>query len=561
MSKSASAAKFVPRSRPTGTVVADDTSGPTPKGGKGGRNFGKDDRSDPPRSGHPDRDIEGRYGNGTFSASKNATATSGFEKSDGDERSKPHSSSYRGDRSQRNKDGDRDGPRNTQRDRESDGRHSNNSNVPPGQRPTVQAPRGARCYSQRTSNDDSEPVVIDEASTGRQGSWTGNRGKGSKSEDRDGARGEGGKSSKGSKGDKGDKGDKGERSNRNDRERKDRRPGDDGRHDKHSDGRDRDRPFWESANRTAVPVPDSNDRFGGLARYMAPTRKRDNNSGGSNKTSSNQGGGGQSASDTRGHEGDDGRDRFFGVRKKPEASRPPQVHTSQAPSSRDVDVGVKDKDTKPAHAADLASSGEGLIFSVDQPHPLHSPFKFMYRDRLAPQDNHEDGYDSLCTLLFEVDTVEDFWMAYSHLAPVNTIRDTDMFFFKAGCRPMCEVHPEGCRLSIAFKNCRESALRVAELWEAVVVAIASGQFPHVSEVLGCVYTQKTAISKTKTGERIVIWFQRSYADTVQVQEAVRQLALTANLSPDTYYSVWDSNSESYCTGTAYGKNEGAAAGS
>ncbi|KAJ9465983.1 Eukaryotic translation initiation factor 4E [Diplonema papillatum] len=542
MSKSASAAKFVPRSRPTGTVVAEDTSGPTPKGGKGGRNFGKDDRSDPPRSGHPDRDIEGRYGNGTFSASKNATATSGFEKSDGDERSKPHSSSYRGDRSQRNKDGDRDGPRNTQRDRESDGRHSNNSNVPPGQRPTVQAPRGARGYSQRTSNDDSEPVVIDEASTGRQGSWTGNRGKGSKSEDRDGARGEGGKSSKGSKGDKGDKGDKGERSNRNDRERKDRRPGDDGHYEKQGEDRDRDRdrdrPFWQSANRAVVP--ESNDRFGGLAKYMAPTRKRDNNSGGSsngtgnNAGSSHQGGGGHGAGD-RGHDGDDGRDRFFGARKKPEASRPPQVHTSQASSSRDTDVERVREDTRPSYTKE-ASAIEGLTFSVDQPHPLHSPFKFLYRDRsVQQQDEHEE--EVAYTLLSEVDTVEDFWTVYTHLAPVNRINTADIYFFKEGCRPMWEDHPDGCRMAIAFKKCRESALRVAELWEGIVVAIASGQFPHVSEVLGCVYSHKEGITQRKTGERLVIWLQCSHTD-FRVQDmwkAIRRLAATASLPPQLAY--------------------------
>lgn len=170
--------------------------------------------------------------------------------------------------------------------------------------------------------------------------------------------------------------------------------------------------------------------------------------------------------------------------------------------------------------------------SSSGPMQLRVPYSFWYSERKgrhwanltgAPGTNGQTFEDNV-VLVGTLNTVEDFWAHYSHLAPAGEIPVLgDYHFFKGGVKPIWEDEENklGGKWIVRIKKGLAS-----RYWENLLLAIIGEQFDVDDEICGAV------ISIRYNEDIISVWNKSaSKSDvTMKIRDTMKRiLALPASV--------------------------------
>jgi translation initiation factor 4E len=147
--------------------------------------------------------------------------------------------------------------------------------------------------------------------------------------------------------------------------------------------------------------------------------------------------------------------------------------------------------------------------------PLKHAWTFSFF-RKSPTMRAEP-YDKQTKDIATVDTIEEFWGVYLHLAPATALQDSvDIHIFKDGIRPVWEdqANRDGGKWILRLK--KGLAHRY---WEALLLALVGEQFEDSDELCGCV------LSCRFSEDIISVWNKQSHNrnSCIKIRDTLRRV--------------------------------------
>lgn len=184
--------------------------------------------------------------------------------------------------------------------------------------------------------------------------------------------------------------------------------------------------------------------------------------------------------------------------------------------------------------------------SLPVKHPLNSKWTLWY---YLPEKNKDWG--ACQHQIHTVETVEDFWSFFNHLAqPSELLNGVDYSFFKNDIRPMWEApqNVRGGRLTVInTSKCRN--VDINEIWRDVLMFLVGEHYDHAEDICGVV------LNVRNYGIKIAIWTSHSDKERLRSIGASIRQNLTSPLNQAIPFEVHAETQKSAQTiGRASSKN-------
>lgn len=199
-----------------------------------------------------------------------------------------------------------------------------------------------------------------------------------------------------------------------------------------------------------------------------------------------------------------------------------------------------------ATTAPSSTSLPMLENNVPVKHPLNSKWTLWY---YLPEKNKDWG--ACQHQIHTVNTVEDFWSFFNHLAqPSELLNGVDYSFFKNDIRPMWEApqNVRGGRLTVInTSKCRN--IDINEIWRDVLVFLVGEYYDYAEDICGVV------LNVRNYGIKIAIWTSHQDKERLKsIGSSIRQ-SLTSPLTQAIPFEVHAETQKSAQTlGRASSKN-------
>lgn len=151
-------------------------------------------------------------------------------------------------------------------------------------------------------------------------------------------------------------------------------------------------------------------------------------------------------------------------------------------------------------------------------HPLNSKWTLWY---YLPDKSMD--WSACQHEIHTVDTVEDFWCFFDHLAqPSELINGCDYSFFKNGIRPMWEApqNVNGGRLTV-INTSKSRNININEIWQDVLLYLIGEYYEYSEDICGVVLNVRTY------GIKVAIW--TSHADKERLKSIGISIKKSLNL--------------------------------
>ncbi|KAI1108492.1 translation initiation factor eIF4e [Nemania sp. NC0429] len=214
----------------------------------------------------------------------------------------------------------------------------------------------------------------------------------------------------------------------------------------------------------------------------------------------------------------------FGSAKTPKASANPFEQAMGAVGAKAPSTEKSAKETvRPVASSkpSMSSIAEtAMQTSTTSSHPLRDTWVFWYRPPITKANGYIE-YDKTLHAMMSVKTVEEFWLAYSHLKrPSSLPTVSDYHLFKEGVRPIWEdeENKHGGKWILRLKK------GIADrYYEELILACVGDQFGDESDELCGV------VLSMRNGEDVLsIWTRNTGQKVLKIRETMRRVLKCPN---------------------------------